>query len=50
MGYDVEVTIPITTAISPGVDYDLYSKLTDIPGADLYDYKDDIIEIVAAPP
>ena len=46
MGYDVEVTIPITTAISPGVDYDLYSKLTDIPGADLYDYKDNIIEIV----
>jgi len=46
VGYDVEVTIPITTAISPGVDYDLYSKLTDIPGADLYDYKEDIIEIV----
>jgi len=46
VGYDVEVTIPITTAISPGVDYDLYSKLTDIPGPDLYDFKDDIIEIV----
>ena len=48
-GYDVDVTIPITAAISPGVNYDLYSKLTDIPGADLYDYKDDIIEIVGAP-
>jgi len=50
MGYDVDVTIPITTAISPGTGYDLYSKLTDIPGADLYDYKDDIIEIVGVPP
>jgi len=49
VGYDVDVTIPITAAISPGVDYDLYSKLTDIPGADLYDYKNDIIEIVGAP-
>jgi len=45
-GYDVDVDILITTPISPGVDYDLYSKLTDIPGPDLYDYKDDIIEIV----
>ncbi|MBA7678558.1 hypothetical protein ES703_86835 [subsurface metagenome] len=49
-GYDVDVDILITTAISPRVDYDLYSKLTDIPGPDLYDYKDDIIEIVEAPP
>ncbi|GAH57732.1 unnamed protein product, partial [marine sediment metagenome] len=50
MGYDVDVDILITTAISPGTDYDLYSKLTDVPGADRYDYKDDIIEIVEAPP
>jgi len=47
--YEVEISIPITTAISPGTGYDLYSKLTDIPGADLYDYKDDIIEIIGAP-
>ncbi|GAJ09933.1 unnamed protein product, partial [marine sediment metagenome] len=44
------VTIPITTAISLGTGYDLYSKLTDIPGPDLYDYKDNIIEIVEVPP
>ncbi|GAH72677.1 unnamed protein product, partial [marine sediment metagenome] len=50
MGYDVNVDILITTAISPGADYDLYSKLTDIPGPDLYDYKDDIIEIVEEAP
>lgn len=44
--YTASVDIPITSAISVGTAYDMYAKLTNIPGADLYDYLNDIIEIV----
>jgi len=42
----IYVDIPITSAIAVGTGYDMYAKLTNIPGADLYSpYLYDNIEI-----
>jgi len=46
-GYVTGLYILITSAIAPGTNYDLYAKLINIPGADLYSYKDNIITIAA---
>jgi len=44
------VDIPITTAISPGSGYDLYGKIVDIPGADIFSsYLEDVITITGVP-
>ena len=45
--YITGLYILITSAIAPGTNYDLYAKLINIPGADLYSYKDNIITIEA---
>jgi len=44
--YQAPIDIPITTAIALGTGYDMYAKLTNLPGADLYNYVDNIINIV----
>jgi len=49
--YSANVDIPITTAIQLGTGYDMYVKMTNLPGPDLYNYVNDVISIVEeAPP
>jgi len=44
--YQASVDIAITPLIQPGTGFDVYAKLTNLPGADLYSYADNVIEIV----
>lgn len=44
--YQVSIDIAITTDIALGTGYDMYAKLTNLPGADFYNYVDDVISIV----
>ena len=46
--YTLTVNIPITSAISPGTNYDLYVKLENNPGAGIPEV-DDVIDVVGAP-
>jgi hypothetical protein len=46
--YTLTVNIPITSAISPGTNYDLYVKLAGHTGAGMPEV-DDVIDVVGAP-
>jgi hypothetical protein len=46
--YTLTVNIPVTSAISPGTNYDLYVKLVGHPGAGMPEV-DDMIDVVGAP-
>jgi hypothetical protein len=46
--YTLTVNIPITSAISPGTNYDLYVKLVNHTGAGMPEV-DDVIDVVGAP-
>ena len=48
--YQVSIDIAITTDIALGTGYDMYAKISNTPGADLYNYVDDVISIVGAAP
>ena len=49
--YQASVDIAITPFIQPGTGFDVYTKMTNLPGADLYNYVDNVIEITEeAPP
>lgn len=43
--YELVVDIPVTAAISPGTDYDLYVKLLDHPGAGMPEV-DNVIDVL----
>ena len=43
------IEIPITDQIAIGDNYDVYAKLMSIPGPDLFDYKDNIVDITGVP-
>ncbi len=45
LSYELTVDIPVTTAISPGTDYDLYVKLVGHPEAGMPEV-DDVIDVM----
>lgn len=43
------IEIPITDEIEIGENYDVYAKLRSVPGPDLFDYQDNIVDITGIP-